>query len=191
MNEEPSEVNMYVSGLVKIGHDTRELVIQKNNIILNPLTNEPMLFQRIKGGVFHDYTGLVRCILVSGESPRKKLITFMQQELGVTVENPGFKCRVTEIICRPDKTAHNISYVFLQRLACAPAAEIDTDSNIQLEEINIPDIYRMKSYIHPTDYEILKRWILTAKHTQEPSTNLEIILEPQGKSYKPTSAVWS
>lgn len=190
MNEEPDEVNTYALSIIKAGHDTRELSFIRGNKIINPLTNEPILFQRIIKGLFKDYLGLIHIPLDFGDTPKQKLAQYLEKTIGAKANKPKFKCKAFEIQNGEIQKIHNTWYIYSQRIPRLPDLETGIN-NCEIEAIQIPEIYQMRCLIHPTHYEIIKKLVLSHRTEPETPTELEIIIESQGKQYKPTSIVWT
>ncbi len=186
---------MYALGIINVGNDTREVTTGSN--IALPNTNETMLFQKLQNELFTDYIGLFQFLVPPGEHPGEVFAREIREFLGIKLERKQrSKCMVSEIVRYVDRVYHNMYHVFAQRLAHVPAMENEEE----IMQIRQTKVYDMRGSFHPTHYEILRQFILTARRaTDKKPQMLEIELEQtesgaEGtirKCLKPMRISWS
>ena len=172
--QKPETIDVYALGIIKIGHDTRELSVGGTGS--NPLTNETMLFQKLHGELFTDYIGLFQFPVNPGEHPGAAFANAVRDLFEIRIERKlEYKCIVSELMYCPDRTIHNFHYVFSQRFAHIPRIN---DEEITTEQILQSQLYTQRNNFHPTHYEILKQFILTNRRLNDTKPKmLEIELQ--------------
>lgn len=191
--QKPNAIDMYALGIIKIGHDTRELNVGGT---ANPLTNETMLFQTLAGEMFSEYLGLLQFPVMPGEHPGNIFARKIYDLFEIKIERKlEYKCAASELTYAPGRIIHNIYHIFSQRLAHMPRIK---NSNISIEPIKQSKIHDQRHNFHPTHYEILKQMVLTnRKLTDTKPKSLEIELEQcridneeERKYFKINSTMW-
>lgn len=171
----------YVTGILKVGHPTREMLISQNGEI-QPIHSpqDMILFRQIPEGIFAGNLGLLSLLLEEEKGPEATM-SDMLRELVCKKPELKYETYLYEAIKYDSgMTEYNLHLVFSARLDKIPQKD-----KTRIIPVKLGDFFDTQQQIYPAHYVLLEQLMLTKKNrpNKRPS-KLEILVSFGGRRPK-------